>query len=297
MAASQKAQAKNMKTALLVGGGLIGFSFAQRFVGAGWQVRMTDVRAELADAVAQEFGDKVRFSTNLEDLTDSVDFVQEAGLESLEFKHKIFARLAGLTDAAILASSTSAILPSKSAADNPAAERIVIGHPFTPPALMPVLEVVPGPETAPETVERALEVYRELGFEPSAMKKEIPGFVGNRIQKVDMWEAISLVQQGGHWREGPRHDFAQLAGAALRGHRPVRVQPFGRRPRGHQVDYRTYRGSLGDRACRRSARHVASRRGVRASRCPYGNYAETFESGTRRRNALLRGFLDVRAAH
>lgn len=61
---------------------------------------------------------------------------------------------------------------------------------------MPVLEVVPGPETAPETVERALEVYRELGFEPSAMKKEIPGFVGNRIQKVDMWEAISLVQQG-----------------------------------------------------------------------------------------------------
>ena len=196
VAASQKAQAKNMKTALLVGGGLIGFSFAQRFVGAGWQVRMTDVRAELADAVAQEFGDKVRFSTNLEDLTDSVDFVQEAGLESLEFKHKIFARLAGLTDAAILASSTSAILPSKSAADNPAAERIVIGHPFTPPALMPVLEVVPGPETAPETVERALEVYRELGFEPSAMKKEIPGFVGNRIQKVDMWEAISLVQQG-----------------------------------------------------------------------------------------------------
>ena len=151
-----------MKTALLVGGGLIGFSFAQRFVGAGWQVRMTDVRAELADAVAQEFGDKVRFSTNLEDLTDSVDFVQEAGLESLEFKHKIFARLAGLTDAAILASSTSAILPSKSAADNPAAERIVIGHPFTPPALMPVLEVVPGPETAPETVERALEVYLSL---------------------------------------------------------------------------------------------------------------------------------------
>ena len=120
-----------MKTALLVGGGLIGFSFAQRFVDAGWQVRMTDVRAELADAVAQEFGDKVRFSTNLEDLTDSVDFVQEAGLESLEFKHKIFARLAGLTDAASLASSTSAILPSKSAADNPAAERIVIGHPFT----------------------------------------------------------------------------------------------------------------------------------------------------------------------
>ena len=185
-----------MKTALLVGGGLIGFSFAQRFVGAGWQVRMTDVRAELADAVAQEFGDKVRFSTNLEDLTDSVDFVQEAGLESLEFKHKILAQLAGLNDAANHASSTSAILPSKSAADNPAAERIVIGHPFTPPALMPVLEVVPGPETAPETVERALEVYRELGFEPSAMKKEIPGFVGNRIQKVDMWEAISLVQQG-----------------------------------------------------------------------------------------------------
>ena len=61
---------------------------------------------------------------------------------------------------------------------------------------MPVLEVVPGPATSPETVERALEVYAELGFQPSALKKEIPGFVGNRIQKVIMWEAISLVQQG-----------------------------------------------------------------------------------------------------
>ncbi|MFC5280706.1 3-hydroxyacyl-CoA dehydrogenase NAD-binding domain-containing protein [Arcanobacterium canis] len=186
-----------MSTALIVGGGLIGMSFAQRFVDAGWDVHIIDVRPKLEHVVKEKFGDRGAFFTDLEAAAKGVDFVQEAGPENLEAKRELFMQLGQLTaEGVVLASSSSAILPSKIAEGNPHANRILIGHPFTPPAIMPVLEVVPGKDTEPQIVDRAMEIYRELGFDPSRLKKEINGFVGNRIQKVIMWEAIALVQEG-----------------------------------------------------------------------------------------------------
>ncbi|EPD68312.1 hypothetical protein HMPREF1219_01959 [Corynebacterium pyruviciproducens ATCC BAA-1742] len=186
-----------MDTVLIVGTGLIAISFAERFLAHGWDVRMTNVNPKRKQLVEEHFHGKVSFSTSLTEAARGVDFVQEAAPERLELKRELFAELAGATgDGTVLASSTSAILPSQIAEGNPAAGRILIGHPFTPPALMPVLEIVPGPQTSSEVVERARNVYRGIGLDPSVLKKEIPGFVGNRIQKVIMWELIGLVQSG-----------------------------------------------------------------------------------------------------
>jgi ketoreductase RED1 len=108
----------------------------------------------------------------------------------------MFATLAANTrDDVVLASSSSSLVTSAIATGNPAADRIVIGHPFNPPELMPLIEVVPGPATSKSVVERAVEVYRQLGKLPIKLKKEIPGFVGNRLQKVFADEATYLVQQ------------------------------------------------------------------------------------------------------
>lgn len=180
---------------------MIGMSFAQRFVEAGWNVHITDVVPEVEDQVAKTFGDKfgtkVTFSTDLKKAAEGVDFVQEAGPERIDIKRQLFADLAAATGEGVpLASSSSALLPSKIAEGNPAADRILIGHPFTPPSIMPVLEIVPAPSTSQQTLDRAREVYTEIGFDPSQLKKEIPGFVGNRIQKVVLWELIGLVQEG-----------------------------------------------------------------------------------------------------
>lgn len=183
-----------MSKVLIFGSGVIGMSFARRFMEAGWDVNVFDVNATLKDEV-EDMG--ARFFTELEPAARGVDFVQESGPESLEFKQDAFRKFAQLTgEDTILASSTSAILPSLIAKDNPAADRIIVGHPFAPPNLMPVLEVVPGEKTSEDTMQRALQIYEDLGFEPTRLNKEILGFVGNRIQKVILWEGISLVQQG-----------------------------------------------------------------------------------------------------
>lgn len=183
-----------MSTALIIGSGLIGKSFITRFTQAGWEVNVHDINSDVADEVEQ-LG--ATFFSDLEEAAEGVDFVQEAGPEDPEFKQEMFARLAEVTgDGVVLASSSSALLPSLIARDNPAAERVIVGHPFTPVHLMPVLEIVPGPDTSSETTQRAEKVYSELGFEPTTLRKEITGFVGNRIQKAIMWEAIYLVQEG-----------------------------------------------------------------------------------------------------
>lgn len=148
---------------------------------------MPEVEDRVATTFGDAFGKTVTFSTDMKKAAEAVNFVQESGPEKIEIKRQMFADLATATDDGVpLASSSSALRPSKIAEDKPAADRIIIGHPFTPPSIMPVLEIVPGPETSQEAVEKALAVYTEISLAPSQLKKEIPGFVGNRIQKVVM---------------------------------------------------------------------------------------------------------------
>ncbi|MFF8555933.1 3-hydroxyacyl-CoA dehydrogenase NAD-binding domain-containing protein [Streptomyces sp. NPDC015501] len=182
----------------IVGAGVIGVSWARLFAAGGWEVRVSDPRPDLQEVVARELADvAVTATADLAGAADGADFVQEAGPERVEVKKQVFATLAAHTrDGVVLASSSSSLLPSVIARGNPAADRIVIGHPFNPPELMPLVEVVPGPGTSDHTADRAVQVYRGLGKLPIRLRKEIPGFVGNRLQKVFNDQAAHLVQEG-----------------------------------------------------------------------------------------------------
>ncbi|MCX4394007.1 3-hydroxyacyl-CoA dehydrogenase NAD-binding domain-containing protein [Streptomyces sp. NBC_01767] len=187
-----------MAVVTIVGAGVIGVSWARLFGAAGWEVRVSDPRPDLQDLVAEQLvGLPVTATDDLAAAASGTDFVQEAGPERIPVKEQMFATLAaGTRDDVVLASSSSSLLPSVIAEGNPAADRIVIGHPFNPPELMPLVEVVPGPRTSTGTVDRAVEVYRSLGKLPITLKKEVPGFVGNRLQKAFNDQATYLVQQG-----------------------------------------------------------------------------------------------------
>lgn len=183
-----------MSIVTIIGAGVIGVSWAKLFAEAGWEVRVTDPRPDLADLLAGIAATPV---ADLAEALRGADFVQENGPERIEVKRELFAAAAEHAKPdAVLASSSSSLLPSAMAEGNPAADRIVIGHPFNPPELMPLVEVVPSPSTSAATMERAIEVYRGLGRRPVRLNKEVPGFVGNRLQRVFNEQSTYLVQQG-----------------------------------------------------------------------------------------------------
>lgn len=201
-----------MKNATIVGAGTIGLSWAALFAGHGLTVTITDPRPDLADAVGEalaEFGPhlaargldvtglagRVHIAPDLADAVRDADIVQENGPENVEFKKDLFAQLAELAPAHALLLSSSSAIPSSDFADK-AADRILIGHPFNPPHVIPLVEVVPGTHTSEESVRRAVEFYRLVGRVPVVERKEIPGFVGNRLQNALSREAIYLVEQG-----------------------------------------------------------------------------------------------------
>jgi ketoreductase RED1 len=173
-----------MASVAVVGVGVIGLWWARLFDVCGWTVTVSDPRDDLDELVAKEFpGGQVKANASLESAAGGVDFVQESAPEDLEVKRQIFRTVAAVASpAAILASSSSSLLSSEIGEGNPAADRIVVGHRFNPPYLLPLVEVVPGERTSAETVERATAIYRSLGRVPVRLQKEIPGFLGNRLQ-------------------------------------------------------------------------------------------------------------------
>lgn len=185
----------------IVGAGVIGLSWARLAREHGWAVAITDPRPDLAEIVAGEFGEDpdVRVTGDLADAVRDADLVQENGPERLPVKQQLFAEIGSAAPAnAVLATSSSSITASEIAADLDAdvAERLLVGHPFNPPELMPLVEVLPGARTASTTTDRAVELYRALDREPVVIAKELPGFVANRLQGTISREARYLVQQG-----------------------------------------------------------------------------------------------------
>ena len=220
-----------ISSAAVIGAGTIGRSFARLFAASGYDVTVwdprgdlaevvaairaearTDARAEVADADSADpdlvgsgiVAERLRTGTveaaeSLEAAVASAGFVQESGPEDPEEKPRLFADLAAAApDSAVLATSSSTIPASLISADLPAeaAARVIVGHPFNPPHLMPLIEVVPSPATSADTVARVVEFYRSCGREPVVLHREVPGFVGNRLQNALMKEAIALVENG-----------------------------------------------------------------------------------------------------
>src|SRR5690606_17572300 len=141
--------------------------------------------------------DRLRFHADLLDALKDVDFVQENGPENLEFKIDLFGRMdAALPADVVLASSSSGLLISKvqSACRHP--QRVVLGHPFNPPHLIPLVEVIGGEHTSPEMLKAAMDFYTAIGKSSVNPRKEVKGHIANRLQAALWREAFHLVDQG-----------------------------------------------------------------------------------------------------
>jgi 3-hydroxyacyl-CoA dehydrogenase len=204
--------AAGVERVAVVGTGVIGASWAALFLARGLDVVASDpapgaeerLRADVAahwasvEPVAGAAPDRLTFVADPAQAAAEADFVQENGPEREDVKHALYAVLdAAARPEVVIASSSSGLLPSviaRGCAQHP--ERVVVGHPFNPPHLIPLVEVVPGEKTAAEAVERAMAFYAALGKRPIRLRQEVPGHVANRLQAALWQEAYSLVERG-----------------------------------------------------------------------------------------------------
>jgi ketoreductase RED1 len=141
--------------------------------------------------------DRVSFEPDLARAVDGTDVVQENGPERLDLKHQIWTTIeANAPEHALFLTSTSGIPATDIATALQAPERLVVGHPFNPPHLIPLVEVVPGRQTSAEAVQGAVDFYTSLGKKPIVLAKEVPGFVANRLQAAIFRECVHLVAEG-----------------------------------------------------------------------------------------------------
>jgi L-gulonate 3-dehydrogenase len=205
-----------MPQVAIIGAGLIGRSWAIVFARAGWDVALYDsvpdqaprakarVKAGLADLPADGLVDdpdraaaRVRVAADLADAVGRADFVQENLPETVEAKAAMFRELDRLAPKHIvLASSTSAIVASRFAAELPGRARCLVAHPVNPPHLVPLVELVGAPWTAADTIARAREIFEQIGQVPIVVRREIDGFILNRLQGALVAEAFRLVGEG-----------------------------------------------------------------------------------------------------
>jgi len=196
----------------VVGTGVIGVSWVAHFLTHGLDVVATDpapgaeerLRADVATIwasltpVAGASVERLSFTADVGEAAAQADFVQENGPEREDVKHELYRVLdEAARPEVVLASSSSGLLPTviaRGAPEHP--ERVVIGHPFNPPHLIPLVEVVPGEKTAEDAVERALAFYAAVGKKPIRLRQELPGHVANRLQAALWQEAYSLVERG-----------------------------------------------------------------------------------------------------
>jgi 3-hydroxyacyl-CoA dehydrogenase len=198
----------------IIGTGVIGASWATLFLAKGLDVIATDVapdaetslrrfvkaawpaveRLGLAPGASQS---RLTFTTDLPATVRAADFVQENGPERIEFKKKLYRQLDELLPAdVIIASSSSGLTMSEIQSSCPShPERCVIGHPFNPPHLVPLVEIVGGVKTSETTIERAAEFYTGLGKQAVRLRKEVPGHVANRLQAALAREVYYLVAE------------------------------------------------------------------------------------------------------
>jgi ketoreductase RED1 len=202
------------RTVAVIGAGTIGLGWISLFLANGLRVKVNSRRAEAgelvreavrahAPALAGQQHDPAELLTRLELCADldkavaDVDVVQENAPEDLSLKQELFARIEhGAPANALLLSSTSTLLPDAIGAKLGEPGRALVGHPFNPPHVIPLVEVVGSDRTDPDTVARAVEFYRRLGKKPVALRRPIAGFAANRLQTALLRECIHLVREG-----------------------------------------------------------------------------------------------------
>jgi 3-hydroxyacyl-CoA dehydrogenase len=200
----------------IVGSGLIGRAWAVVFAAGGCEVALYDAgkgvatkaRELVADGLnelaargliknAKAAAGRVRAATDLADALDGATFVQESTPETLKSKLAIFAEMDRLAaPSAVLASSTSTIVASKFTEKLKGRARCLVAHPVNPPHLVPLVELVGAPWTSPKTIAKARALYQSVGQVPIVVKREVDGFILNRLQAVLLAEAFRLVEDG-----------------------------------------------------------------------------------------------------
>ena len=201
----------------IVGAGSIGVGWALVFALGGFEVQMYepaagrrtaapgDIETRLAalasecllDEAPQDAADRIAVTGSLGDALAGVQYVQECAPERLAIKREIFAELDRATGGdVVLASSSSALTASAITAGLPGAQRCLVAHPGNPPYLLRVVELVPSPATAPQAVTLADDLLRAAGLTPVRLRKEVDGFVFNRLQGAVLREAYRLVRDG-----------------------------------------------------------------------------------------------------
>lgn len=141
--------------------------------------------------------DRLTVTTELEAAVRDAEFIQESAPERLELKQALYKRLGQVApQGCVIASSTSGLMMTEIQKDCPSPERTVIGHPFNPPYLLPLVEIIGGKKTDPAAVQWAADFYSIAGKAPLIMKKEIPGFVATRLQEALWREALHMVANG-----------------------------------------------------------------------------------------------------
>lgn len=202
--------------AAIIGTGLIGQGWAIVFARMGWEVRLHDVNAAMlaearalilqqlrvletqglldnADAIV----DRVQVSASLQEALHGASYIQENSPESVEIKRALFSELDALAEPhAIIGSSTSSIPASQFTEHLAGRHRCLVAHPVNPPYLIPVVELCPAPWTSPEALSGARDVMTGIGQKPVLVRREIEGFILNRLQGALLQEAFRLASQG-----------------------------------------------------------------------------------------------------
>ena len=204
------------KTIAVIGAGLIGRSWAMVFARAGWRVRLTDresnqveralafIAASLEEQAkfglvtdAAEVQARIDVAADIESAIAGAAWVQENLPETVELKRNVFAKLDRYAEpGAVLASSTSAITASRFTEALAGRARCLVAHPVNPPHLVPIVELCGSPWTAPATIEHAKRVFGSVGQVPIVVRRELDGFVLNRLQGALLSEAMRLVGEG-----------------------------------------------------------------------------------------------------
>ena len=205
---------KPIRRITIVGTGVIGASWAAHYLARGLEVVATDPAPSAEESLRKYVDDaweqltvigltpgasreRLSFIPKMQDALAKADFVQENAPERPEFKMKLFADMDDATPLdSIIASSSSGITPSVMQSSCKHPERVLVGHPFNPPHIIPLVEVVGGTKTSPDAIRRAIGFYESVGKKPIRLNKELPGHVANRLQAALYREIMYLIQQG-----------------------------------------------------------------------------------------------------
>ena len=208
---------QDIKKVVCIGGGTIGASWATYFLWKGLDVTIQDITEEaleraknlitsnidffvekgiITEEMRQDIEKRAIYSTDFEEALTGAHFIQESVFESYEVKQNIINEMDKYAPEAIYSSSTSGLLITEIQKNSKYPERCVVGHPFNPPHLIPLVEIVKGEKTSEETVKIAYDFYKSIGKEPIICNKEVPGHIANRVQMALWREAADLVLNG-----------------------------------------------------------------------------------------------------